>query len=79
MGALAMFTMAVEDGDRPISVVGHLRLGRYRFAIDARHVILAIVGGFVVAQAVYYGGYFIASPSLAIPGRFPSPAVWLPR
>jgi 4-amino-4-deoxy-L-arabinose transferase-like glycosyltransferase len=78
MGALAMFTMAVEDGDRPISVVGHIRLGRWRIAIDARHVILAIVGGFVVAQAAYYCGYFIASPGLAIRGRFPTPAVWLP-
>jgi 4-amino-4-deoxy-L-arabinose transferase-like glycosyltransferase len=78
MGALALFTMAVEDGDRPIRVLGHLRLGRRMVAWDARHVVLGLAGGFVVVQALYYAQYFLVSPQLAVRGRLPSPALWLP-
>lgn len=76
IGAIAMFAMAIEDGDRPIRTLGHL--WRRRFAYDARHVVLALAGLFVVWQAVYYAIYFVNSPQLALRGRMPSPALWLP-
>jgi 4-amino-4-deoxy-L-arabinose transferase-like glycosyltransferase len=78
MGALAMFTMAVEDGDRPVDTAFSIRLpGRRRFAVDHRHVLFAICGGFVVVQAIYYAIYFTVSPRLAL-ARFPNPAIVLP-
>jgi 4-amino-4-deoxy-L-arabinose transferase-like glycosyltransferase len=76
IGAIALFTMAVEDGERPILPLWHV--GRRRIAIDARHVVLALAGGFVLAQAIYYAIYFTVSPQLALRGRMPSPALWLP-
>ena len=76
IGAMALFIMAVEDGERPILPLW--RFGRRRLAIDARHVVLGLAGAFVLVQAVYYAVYFIASPQLALRGRMPSPALWLP-
>nr|MBA3502512.1 glycosyltransferase family 39 protein [Deltaproteobacteria bacterium] len=76
MGAVAMLAMALEDGDRPIVPIGYF--GKRRFAFDARHVVLLLAGAFVVWQAAYYAIYFIKSPQLAIRGRMPSPALWLP-
>jgi 4-amino-4-deoxy-L-arabinose transferase-like glycosyltransferase len=78
MGALALFTMAVEDGERPVTPLGTLRIGRHRIPWDARHVVLGLVGGFVVLQAIYYAFYFAASPQLAVRTRLPNPALWLP-
>ena len=78
MGALAMFVMAVEDGDRSIRTLGTLRLGRARLGYDARHVVLAIAVGFVIVQAVYYAIHFTVAPQLGIRGRIPNPAIWLP-
>jgi len=78
MGALALFTMAVEDGDRPITALGNVRIGRRTFDWDARHVVLGLAGGFVVIQALYYAQYFVMSPQLAVRGARPSPALWLP-
>jgi 4-amino-4-deoxy-L-arabinose transferase-like glycosyltransferase len=78
MGALALFTMAVEDGERPVTALGYLRIGRRTIPWDARHVVLGIVGGIVVLQAIYYAGYFAMSPQLAMRGRLPTPALWLP-
>ena len=77
MGALALFFLAVEDGERPIATVWTPRLGARFFAIDTRHVTLALVGGMVVWQALYYAFYFIASPQLAVRAVV-SPALWLP-
>ncbi|MDB4957248.1 MAG: 4-amino-4-deoxy-L-arabinose transferase and related glycosyltransferase of family-like protein [Myxococcales bacterium] len=79
MGALAMFTLAVEDGDHPISTVFTLCVPRTerRFAIDQRHVVFALCGGLVLTQAAYYAAYFTASPRLAVVG-FPNPAIVLP-
>ena len=74
IGALALFAMAVEDGERPIAPLG--RIGRFTF--DARHVVLAIAAGFVLVQAAYYAVYFSRSPLLGIRGRVPNPAIWLP-
>jgi 4-amino-4-deoxy-L-arabinose transferase-like glycosyltransferase len=76
IGAIALFTMAVEDGDRPITPLGTLFRGR--FSYDARHIVLLLAGGFVIAQALYYAVYFVLSPQLAIRGRMPNPAIWLP-
>jgi len=70
MGAVALFVLAVEDGERPIRP--------WWRRVDARHVMLALAGGFVVAQAVYFAGYFLRSPELAMRGVLPHPALWLP-
>lgn len=78
MGALALFTMAVEDGERPITPLGTLRLGHRSMSWDARHVVLGLVGGFILLQAIYDAIYFAMSPQLAVRTRLPSPALWLP-
>jgi 4-amino-4-deoxy-L-arabinose transferase-like glycosyltransferase len=74
IGAIALFVLAVEDGDRPCRPLARIA-GR---ALDARHLVLGLAGGFVVAQAIYYAGYFAASPQLAVRGVPLSPAIWLP-
>ncbi len=74
IGAIALFTLALEDGDRPILP----RWQRGRIRIDARNTVLALTGGFVAIQAVYFAIYFARSPQLAIPVRIPNPALWLP-
>jgi 4-amino-4-deoxy-L-arabinose transferase-like glycosyltransferase len=78
IGALSLFTLAIEDGDRPILRLGHIRLGRRLVAWDARHVALALVGSVIVLQALYYVTYFAASPWLAVRTVLPTPALWLP-
>ena len=78
IGALSLFTLAVEDGDRPITALGSLRIAGRTLAWDARHVVLGLAGGFVVAQAIYYAGYFAVSPQLAVRRTLVSPAIWLP-
>ena len=62
MGAIAMFAMAMEDGERPLEPLA--RVGP--FELDARHALFLVVGGFVVVQAIYYVVYFTASPQLAV-------------
>ena len=76
IGALALFMMAVEDGERSVSPLWHMTKRRIPF--DARHVAIALVGGFVGIQAIYYAIYFISSPQLAMRGMIPNPALWLP-
>ncbi|MBL0213462.1 MAG: glycosyltransferase family 39 protein [Myxococcales bacterium] len=78
IGAMALFTMAVEDGERPILPFYRLRFRRREFALDARHVVLGLACGFILIQAAYYAFYFLMSPQLAVRGRMPSPALWLP-
>ena len=78
IGAMALFTMAVEDGERPILPIWRPRWRGRDLSIDARHVVLGLAGGFVLLQAAYYAFYFIMSPQLAVRGRMPSPALWLP-
>ena len=73
MGAVALFALAVEDGDRPCAPLA--RIGGV--AIDARHVVLGLAGGAVVAQAIYYACYFAGAPPLAVHAVV-SPAIWLP-
>ena len=74
MGAVAMFAMATETGGvaiKPFASIGRLK-------IDARHVLFAIAGGIVVAQAAYYAYYFTTSPQLAGRIRFPVPGIVIP-
>jgi 4-amino-4-deoxy-L-arabinose transferase-like glycosyltransferase len=77
IGALSMFMMSVEDGDRPIDRLFTLRIGRQRFEVNHRHLFIAIVGGFLLLQCVYYVLYFHASPRLAV-RRFPNPLLFFP-
>ncbi|MBA3452599.1 MAG: glycosyltransferase family 39 protein, partial [Deltaproteobacteria bacterium] len=76
IGALSLFMMAVEDGERSIAPLWHMTKRRIPF--DARHVMFAIAGGFVGIQAIYYAFYFIEAPQLAVRGMIPNPAIWLP-
>ena len=69
MGALSLFVLALEDGERPISSV-------FR-RVDARHVTLFLVGGMIAWQAIYYAAYFLSSPPLALRPTI-TPAIWLP-
>ncbi len=69
MGAIAMFTLAIEDGERPI--------GRAFGRVDHRQLVLGVCGAFVIAQALYYVAYFIHSPQLAVV-RFPTPVLFFP-
>ncbi len=81
LGALALLALALEDGDRPIAPLGHLGRGRRggrRIAIDARHVVLGLAGGFVVVQAAYYAYYFATTPQRAMRGGVLPPGIWLP-
>ena len=90
MGALALFALALEDGDRPIippyrsamlrgpakpGLAGSLRRWR-SLRWDARHVVLGLTGGFVAVQMVYYAAYFGSGHPLAV--HSPHPELWLP-
>jgi 4-amino-4-deoxy-L-arabinose transferase-like glycosyltransferase len=77
IGALAMFTMAAENGERPIGVAFTLRLGRLRAEVTHLHVFFALVGGFLLVQCVYYVLYFLASPRIAV-RQFPNPVLFFP-
>lgn len=76
MGAIAMWLMAAEVGDEP-AAPAHEGVVR-RLASSAWTPLLILVGGFVLAQAVYYAVYFTTSPRLAPGVRFPVPNVILP-
>ena len=78
IGAISLFTMAVEDGDAPIRTLWTVRLGRRSVGLDARHFLLIFAGGFVVLQALYYAYYFTLSPILAVRLKLPPPAILLP-
>jgi 4-amino-4-deoxy-L-arabinose transferase-like glycosyltransferase len=77
MGAIAMFVLAIEDGDRPIATLGQLRLGGLTVSYDTRHFYVGLVGAVVAWQALYYALYFTFSPVLAVRVVVP-PALWLP-
>ena len=78
MGALALFVMAVEDGERPIAPRGTLRLPGRTIAWDARHVVLGLIGAAILLQALYYAVYFARSPQVVVRGPMPPVALWLP-
>ncbi len=75
-GSIALFLMAMEDGDRPIRTRGALWKGRFHY--DARHIVFGIAVGFVLLQAIYYAVFFGRGPQLGIRGAIPNPAIWLP-
>ncbi|MBX3160169.1 MAG: glycosyltransferase family 39 protein [Deltaproteobacteria bacterium] len=78
MGALSLFILAMEDGERPCEPLWRPRVGRRTFVIDPRHVVWLFAGGLVVAQAAYYAFYFSVSPIVAVRNSLPFPNVWLP-
>src|SRR5882762_4731298 len=53
IGAMALFTMSTEDGDRPVDVLFSIRIGKKRVDIDQRHVFALLIGGFLLVQCVY--------------------------
>ena len=77
MGALSMLTLAIEDGERPISQWLSLRIGTRVLVVNHAQLVLALTGAFVGVQAIYYTLYFHYSPQLAVL-RFPSPVVFFP-
>ncbi len=78
MGAMAMFTLSIEDGERPITTAFSIPLpGTRRISIGHGHLVLAVCGAFVGAQAIYYALYFLRSPHLAV-ARFPQPVAFFP-
>ncbi|MBA3540607.1 MAG: glycosyltransferase family 39 protein, partial [Deltaproteobacteria bacterium] len=77
MGAIALFTMSVEDGERAIVPRWYLTR-RWRIPLDARHVLFGLAGGFVVIQIAYDTLYFARSREFAMMGLGPNPALWLP-
>jgi len=77
MGAIAMFIMSTEDGDRPIDLAFSLRVGGRRVHVDQRHLFLLIIGGLLLLQCVYYVLYFNASPRIAV-RKFPDPRLFFP-
>jgi len=76
VGALAMFTMASEETDRPIDIAFRLRLGRHRIDVNQLHVFLAIVGGLLLLECGYDVMYFLLSPRIAV-RQFPNPALFI--
>ncbi len=64
IGAIALFTMATEDGD-PLRPLFHVPWRRRGTAIDARHVVLVLAVGFVLIQALYFTINLASSPDLA--------------
>jgi 4-amino-4-deoxy-L-arabinose transferase-like glycosyltransferase len=78
IGALSLFAMATEDGERPIAPLGSVRIAGRAIAWDARHVVVGLALAVIAVQAIYYAVYFVLSPALMMRGRMPSPALWLP-
>ena len=70
MGAIALFALAVEDGDRPVVMI--------RRGLDPRHVVLGIAGAFVLVQTMLFARSFLQAPQLALRGPMPSPVWWVP-
>ncbi|MEO8844806.1 MAG: hypothetical protein ABI591_23665 [Kofleriaceae bacterium] len=77
IGALSMFTLAIEDGERPIARLCSIRIGTRVLVVTHAQLVLALTGAFVGGQAIYYALYFHFAPQLAIL-RFPSPVLFFP-
>lgn len=79
MGAVAMWAMALEAGDREVPRERcRLPFTRATLPANAWVPLAIIVGGFLAAQAIYYAVYFTLSPRLAAGVRFPLPNLVLP-
>jgi 4-amino-4-deoxy-L-arabinose transferase-like glycosyltransferase len=77
IGALSMFVMSIENGDRGIDALFSFRIRKRIIHVTPLHVFLAIVGGFLLLQCVYYVSYFWQSPRLAV-RQFPNPVLFFP-
>src|SRR5580704_17218303 len=73
MGAMSMFVLAMEDGDRPVTTGFRIR----GIPVTQRELVLAATAALVGVQAVYFTAYFAISPGLAIRG-FPTPVIFFP-
>lgn len=73
MAAIACYLASQELEDQPIP--WRRRRG---VPLSAWTPLIVIVGGFVLAQALYYAVYFTRNPLLAPGVRFPPPAIVLP-
>ncbi len=85
LGAISVFLLAVEDGDDPITPLFRLpyplvqggRLRRAWFPVTGRTVFTALVGGFILIQALYYFSYFqISRFPVTRVARLPQPGFW---
>jgi 4-amino-4-deoxy-L-arabinose transferase-like glycosyltransferase len=76
MGAIAMWLMAIEVGEEPVT--GGHGSGLRRLRGNAWVPLVLVVGTFLLAQAAYYAVYFAENPRLAPGVRFPLPGVILP-
>ena len=81
IGAIAMFTLAVEDGERPVRRALSIRIGWSRAPrVPIDHAPRRARGHrrrSSLAQAIYYALYFLHAPQLAVL-RFPNPVVFFP-
>jgi 4-amino-4-deoxy-L-arabinose transferase-like glycosyltransferase len=79
LGVVAMWMMAAEAGAAPVARAStFIRSLGLRLPRNAWVPLVVIVGGFLLAQAIYYAVYFTTSPRLGPGVRFPLPAVVLP-
>lgn len=79
MGAIAMWLMALELGESPVTRDRFRIPGTHRWlGVSAWWPLVVLIGGFVLAQALYYAVYFTVTPELAPGVRFPLPQVILP-
>jgi 4-amino-4-deoxy-L-arabinose transferase-like glycosyltransferase len=79
IGAMSMFLLSVEDGADGIKPFVRIPLGRGRhIGVDSRWVFGAVIGGFLMAQAIYYLWYFqiYRYPLARVPFRPPQPGWW---
>lgn len=87
LGGFSVFLLACEDGEHPLAPVCHLRIPVLRrarprvrsrlVAITGRAFFVAVVGGLLLGQAIYYFGYFQISRFPVTPGiRIPQPGFW---
>jgi 4-amino-4-deoxy-L-arabinose transferase-like glycosyltransferase len=78
MGALALFALATEDGERPIAPTWRIGSRTRPWSLGPLHLFAAVAGAIIVGQAAYYAHYFTVRPALAGGVRFPAPAIVIP-
>ncbi|MDQ3336998.1 MAG: hypothetical protein M4D80_17695 [Myxococcota bacterium] len=65
MGAIALFAMAVEDGERAVEK-------------RALYITLGLAGVLLLVQAIYMAKSFANVPQLAVRNSLPLPGLWIP-
>ncbi len=79
LGALSMFLLAAEDGDEKIRPLVRIPLGKgQHLGLDSRWAFGLVIGGFLMAQAIYYLVYFqiYRYPLARIKFHPPQPGWW---